>query len=112
LVPTDSFLWDYLRRSPVLRERFLWHAPAGVRPFHALELPDSYDKYLDRFGKKKRYNLKRQVRLLREHGGGLTLERVEAPEQTADFADAVTDLALRSWQPDAAALVADGPRSG
>jgi CelD/BcsL family acetyltransferase involved in cellulose biosynthesis len=105
-VPTDGYLWEYLHRSPAVRRQFLVHLPSEVRPFHALELPERYEDYLARFGKKKRYNLKRQVRLLHEHAG-LALERVEAPDQVADFAAAVIDVAHKSWQPDATDLVAD-----
>jgi CelD/BcsL family acetyltransferase involved in cellulose biosynthesis len=107
-VPTDSFLWSYLQRSPSVRQQFLFHLPAGVRPFHAIALPGSYGDYLAQFGKKKRYNLKRQVRLLREHGAGqLDLERIATPGQVSAFTGAVEELAQKSWQPDARDLVED-----
>ncbi|MEZ5446097.1 MAG: GNAT family N-acetyltransferase [Gammaproteobacteria bacterium] len=50
--------------------------------FHSLELPEKFDEYLGQFGKKKRYNLKRQVRLMEEaYGGDMRLDCVTGEHQ-------------------------------
>ena len=54
---------------------------------------------LSRFSHKKRYNLNRQVRLLREHcSGNMKLLRVESPQQVDDFVRAARAVSGRSWQ--------------
>jgi CelD/BcsL family acetyltransferase involved in cellulose biosynthesis len=112
-VPTDSFLWGHLQHSVGLREHYFCYLPGGVRPFHALELPGTYEAYLEKFPSKKRYNLKRQERLLRQHGGGrLDLQRVACVEQVPAFVAAVAQVARNSGRADALALVEDEARFG
>jgi CelD/BcsL family acetyltransferase involved in cellulose biosynthesis len=111
-VPVGSFCWRYVQTSRSLRNEFRVYVPE-VRPFHTLELPATFDAYLAKFKHKKRYNLARQERLLREHGGGhLELRRVETRDQLAGFHDAVTAVSQDSWQgraaiPEAYAVVKD-----
>lgn len=89
-VPADSFLWRYVRASPRLQARFLRHEEYGVRGCPTIPLPATVDEYLRRFGAKKRYNLKRQVRVLRDRcGGRLELRRIEFPHQVADLVSAL-----------------------
>jgi CelD/BcsL family acetyltransferase involved in cellulose biosynthesis len=111
-VPVGSFCWRYVQTSRSLRNRFNVYVPE-VRPFHTLELPPTFDAYLSKFKHKKRYNLARQERQLREHGGGhLELRRVERSDQLDGFHDAVTAVVQDSWQgraaiPEAYAVVKD-----
>jgi hypothetical protein len=98
-VPVDSFCWSHVARSTSIRSRFLVYIPGGTRPFHSIELPATFQQYLSKFKSKKRYNLGRQVRLLREHAvGELRLERIESPEQVPAFMVAATAVVQRSWQ--------------
>jgi len=69
-VPTESFLWHYFHRSQSLESRFLVYAIDGVRGCHTIPLPPTVEEYRASLGAKKRYNLNRQVRLLRDRGGG------------------------------------------
>lgn len=98
-VPTSSFLWRYLEESPWIRERFRMYLPDGVRMLHLVRLPATFEAYLAKFKHKKRYNLARQERLLREHiGGRLELRRIERVDQVASFRDAVATVIRDSWQ--------------
>jgi hypothetical protein len=99
MVPTDSFLWRYLNGSSYVKERFAPYVPDGRNTNHFIALPDSFDAYLNKFGPKKRYNLKRQVRLLRDHAAGqLTFRRIERGEDVPFFLNAADGVARRSWQ--------------
>ena len=99
MVPTDGFCWRYLQGSPLIKERFLLYTPEGAGDTRLARLPDSFEAYLAKFKSKNRFNLKKKVRLLREHGGGaLRLDRYESPEEVEAFLEAGSAVALRSWQ--------------
>jgi len=92
-LPTSSFCWSYLQSSAWIRDHFLVHVAAGPRPLHLLQVPCSFDDFVYGFPRKKRYNLARQVRLLRDHvGGDLRLQRVDTPEQVPMFAEATRSM--------------------
>jgi Acetyltransferase (GNAT) domain len=98
-VPTSSFLWRYLQESPWIREHFQVYLPDGVRMLHVVRLPDTFEAYLAKFKHKKRYNLVRQERLLRDHvDGRLELRRIERVDQVASFRDAVASVIRDAWQ--------------
>ena len=67
---------------------------------HSVDLPEKFETYLfDQFNKKRRFNLKRQVRLLREHGKGrLELHRVESKAEAGAFLQAASVVAREAWQ--------------
>jgi CelD/BcsL family acetyltransferase involved in cellulose biosynthesis len=68
----------------------------GWRETHAIPLPADFQQYLQQFSAKKRFNLNRQIRQLRDHGNGqLQLNRIELPEQVAGFIAARNMLADR-----------------
>lgn len=72
----------------------LLHVLDGWREAHVIPLPGSFDEYLGRYSAKKRFNLKRQVRLLREHSQDtLQLHRITTPDQVALYSDAWKHLA-------------------
>ncbi len=92
-VTSGGFLWHYLRRSSALRGMYLSHLAAGVRTYYSMSLPSRYSDYLAGMRGKKRYNLGRQARLLREYGRGtLELERVDSEAEVPGFQSAVADL--------------------
>jgi hypothetical protein len=62
----SSFTWRYLQGSDILRRLFLPYIIDGTRDYHLLALPSTFKRYLAEFNRKKRYNLKRQLRILRE----------------------------------------------
>jgi hypothetical protein len=100
-VPLDSPLWRHLATSTRLAERFHVYVPGGERIFHLLAPPPTFDAYLRKFTAKKRYNLRRQARLLAEHGGGpLHLRRFERPEEVGAFITAARELVRHSRRED------------
>jgi len=90
---TSSFCWSYVNESSWVREHFLPHVAGGPRPLHLMQVPRSFEDFVARFRPKKRYNLARQVRVLRDHvGGDLRLQRVDAAAQVSGFATAVASV--------------------
>lgn len=88
-VEADSFLWRYLHSSETLNREFLVFIPEGPRPYHLLDLPATFDDYLALFNAKKRYNLNRQLKILRQQGEGrLELHCIDSPAGAGRFLDA------------------------
>jgi hypothetical protein len=87
-VPTEGFLWRYLHSSHLIRGACYVHLPNRVRQCHVISMPPRFDQYLAQFRSKQRYNLKRQVRLLRrQYGGRLDLRRIESLDEARALAD-------------------------
>ncbi len=79
-LPLESAYWNSLQE--MAGQRQLTTALMGDwRDCHTMPLPASFDKYLEKFSSKKRYNLNRQIRMLGEQAGELVLTRVERAEQ-------------------------------
>ena len=73
---------------------YLLHVLNGWRNSHLIPLPQSFDAYLSRYSAKKRFNLKRQVRLLREHSDNtLQLHRICTPDQVELYVNTWNQLA-------------------
>jgi hypothetical protein len=99
-ISTEGPLWRYLQHSRSLRDMFDVHVPDGIQLCHTIPLPPSFQGYLGRFKAKKRYNLLRQVRRLREHGGGaLELRRIESRHHIPDFVRDMKALDESAWPP-------------
>lgn len=62
------------------------------RACHIMPLPRTVDAYMQQFSAKKRYNLRRQLRLLAGHYGELAVLRVEHPGQVGALFDAISSL--------------------
>src|SRR5258708_33310604 len=75
-VPSASYLWRWIENSTVIRKLFYVHLLHGFSQCHITPLASSIDEYYRKLTKKKKYNLTRQERLLRLHGGG-KLELIE-----------------------------------
>ena len=98
-LPTDSFLWNYLKKVGTERKSYVIYIPDGVRPYHSLLLPAAFDEYLSNFKRKKRYNLERQVKMLRDHGDGvLDMMRVDSESQIQGFLEGAVSISQNSWQ--------------
>ena len=88
-VEVGSFLWRYLHSSKALCKRYFVHVVEGIRPYYVLPLPKTFEEYLAHYNAKKRYNLKRQIKILRELGGGrLELRRIDSPDDAQRLLDA------------------------
>lgn len=98
-VPTDSFLWQYLERTRGNRDLGMLYVPDGIRPYHSILLPPTFEEYLLKFHRKKRHTLKSKVKMLRELGGGkLTMLRVDSEDQIQTFLKGAVSVARHSWQ--------------
>lgn len=75
-----------------------FYAPDRPMPRRSIDLPQSLDGYLARFGSRKRGKLRRRIRTLRKQLGELRLQRIERPEQVDAFLDTLTELITRSWK--------------
>jgi len=79
-LPTASALWHFLRKPSAVSRHFFVYVPNGPRRCHWTDVPATFDLYLARFKRKKRYNLKRQLARLEQHAAGkLSLHRIERP---------------------------------
>jgi Acetyltransferase (GNAT) domain len=101
-VPTDSFLWNYVRESKFLKAKFMSYVTHGVRLCHVIPLPSTVGAYFANFSAKRRYNLKRQTRILRDHfSGRFELQRFDSPHQVGHLFNLVTPTGgfagLRWW---------------
>jgi hypothetical protein len=91
-VPLGGDLWRYLSASATIRERYHLHVMDGFRECHSVPLPASLDEYYSRLHKKKRYNLARQERLLRNLLGPLDLVSVDEPATLPELFQAIDVL--------------------
>lgn len=61
----------------------------GWRDCHTIPLPLTFDEYEQQFGSKKRYNIKRQIRLLDEHCHGTKLQRINNIDDVENLTSAL-----------------------
>jgi hypothetical protein len=95
---TSSFLWTYLLQSDILRRNYLPYFIHGVQDIHTIPLPASFDQYLARFGRKKRYNLRRQLRILEAQcQSKLQLQRIDCREGIPSLLKACNQLVRQRW---------------
>ena len=95
-IPAAGQCWKDLRRGC---SQAIVYAERGIRDLYTLTLPPTFEEYLAKFRQKKRYNLRRQVKLLRDAGGGaLELSRVESVADISRFLRNAQCAAQHSWQ--------------
>jgi hypothetical protein len=93
-LPRESEFHRHIKQSPALRTKLISYVRDGWRESHAIPLPESFDHYLRQFSSKKRFNLKRQIRLLKEHvDGDLYLRKITSPEEVPGFFGALKTIA-------------------
>lgn len=98
-VPNDSLLWRYLDEAGWKLPGWLVHRDGRDRLFHSIRCPPTFEEYLEKFTAKKRYNFKRQIRLMREHGkDDFAVCRIAAEEQVDDFVQSTLLISGRSWK--------------
>jgi Acetyltransferase (GNAT) domain len=92
-VPSTSYLWHHLQTSPAIRKGYDALVLGGFRERHSVPLPKSLDEYHRKLSRKKRYNLARQERLLRDHcGNDLELITIEKEEDLPTLFAAIGKL--------------------
>jgi CelD/BcsL family acetyltransferase involved in cellulose biosynthesis len=93
-VREEGNLWQYLNGSGPVRQIVLPYRNRSVRFIHTLPLPGSFGEYLGKYSAKKRYNLKREGRRLREFGNGnLVFLRIDRGDQAHQYAAEAAALA-------------------
>jgi hypothetical protein len=95
-----GFLGKYLETSALLKDQFLPYPAGEPRHFSVLPLSGTYDGFMARFNKKKRYNLRRQERVLREQfPDGLSLQQVRSAQDVPPFVRSLRALSVANGQP-------------
>ncbi len=97
-VRVGSFAWQHAQSSEFVGRNFILHLPRGTTPFHSLNVPETFEQYLQQFRAKKRYNLSRQVRLLRDQTGELSCERIDTSSRVPELLEAASTVLPRAWQ--------------
>ncbi len=94
-----SFASQFVSRSTALRRLATPYVRQGMTPHYVIEIPATFELYLQKFKSKVRYNLRRQVRRLQEQGAGrLDLIRVETPADVDGFLAEAAMVEAQSWQ--------------
>ena len=92
-VRVDSFFWEYLFSSKLIRDTYFAHILHGVQECHFIHLPSSIEEYRRRLGRKQAHNLERQQRVLERHlGAPLTITPVGSKDQIPMVIDAMRTL--------------------
>ncbi|WP_295748990.1 GNAT family N-acetyltransferase [Undibacterium sp.] len=96
----DSVWHTYIQHSPVLENAYCHYVIDEWRECHLIPLAKNFEAYLQRFSSKKRFNLKRQVRLLREFGEvDMQLDRIEQGDQIPALIAARKSMVPTEWLP-------------
>jgi CelD/BcsL family acetyltransferase involved in cellulose biosynthesis len=96
-VTSGGNCWKMTLKSRELRRDVLVYAPKKLQTCHYIDLPDSYDQYMAKFSAKRRSELRRQNRRLREHGGGrLECVRIENESDVPYLLVAGSKIAVQS----------------
>jgi CelD/BcsL family acetyltransferase involved in cellulose biosynthesis len=94
----ESVWHSYIQRSPLIDSEYYNYVIDEWRECHLIPLAMSFEEYLQRFSAKKRFNLKRQVRLLREFSGTeLQLKRIEHVDQIPALIAARKSMVPAEW---------------
>jgi CelD/BcsL family acetyltransferase involved in cellulose biosynthesis len=98
-VPNDSYLWRYLDKAGWKLPGWLVHCDGRDRLFHSIRCPATFEEYLQKFTAKKRYNFKRQIRLMCEFGkGDFAVRRIADGEQVNEFVQSALRISEHSWK--------------
>ena len=96
-VKTDSFFWDYLQNSTLIRRSFQFYNRNGSLPHQLIRLNGTFESYMKKFSAKTRKNRFREIRLLRERGN-VQLMRVTKASEIDAFLEAACEISKRTWQ--------------
>lgn len=96
-IKADSFFWQYLHRSALIRRHFLFYSERGLRPHPYIRIEGSFEDYIQKFSSKTRNNFSRQVRKLRETGD-VELVRITEERQVDSFTGAAAEISRKTYQ--------------
>lgn len=99
-VPIGSDCWNVLHESIELRSFAKIYIPdRDLAKHYCVKLGPTFDAYLNKFNKKSRYNLRREINKLKDYScGQLDIVRIERAEDVRYFLDAAAEVSLKSWQ--------------
>jgi Acetyltransferase (GNAT) domain/PilZ domain len=94
---TESFAWNYLRYSPLIRKLFWYQIPRQPSPHLLIRLDGTFDSYMNRLSAKTRKNRLREIGELRQHGD-LQLIRFTKSSEIDAFLEPAYAISRRTWQ--------------
>lgn len=95
----DSFLCRYLSTNSGIRKEFVAYRPSIPSEHYVINLPASFEEYLQKFSAKTRSNLRRCVRKLeKDSGAKVGLTRITSPEQVDFFVDVAVQISKKTYQ--------------
>jgi len=99
-VPIGSECWYALLQSGDLQKIAKTYVPEKDYANHySIKLDQSFETYLNKFSKKAKYNLKRELKLLKYHANEqLSLVRIEQASDVKMFLDGAVLVSSQSWQ--------------
>lgn len=98
-IPVDSFFWNYLKTSKLIRDSFLPYQPnaPSLRPI--LRIKGTFEEYMGKFSSKHRNTLLRRVKKLREGAlGEMRLARYESPDEVEAFLGEAVEISRKTYQ--------------
>jgi hypothetical protein len=98
-LPLNSFLWNYLEKSPAISQRFIRYLPEKPDRRIMIDLPKSHEEYMQKLTPKNRNTLKRRVaRLEKESDGQLQLVCATSSDQVDGFLEEAVRVSQKSYQ--------------
>jgi hypothetical protein len=94
-VKTESILWSYLHRSPLIRKSFRYYSRRGTSAHLLIHLAGSFDDYMKKFSAKTRKNRYREIKILRERGD-MKLVRVSEASQIDAFLESAYAISRKT----------------
>ena len=95
----DSFFCNYLNTNSGIRKEFLVYRPGNASGHYVINLPASFEEYMQQFSPKTRSNLRRSVRKLqKDTGAEVRLSRITSPEQVDFFVDLAFEISKKTYQ--------------
>jgi hypothetical protein len=96
-VKADTFFWQYLHQSPLIKKHFVLYSDHGVRPHPYIRVTGTFEEYMRKFPSKIRNNFSRRIRQLRSQGE-VELVRVTEESEIDTFVDAVAEVSKKTYQ--------------
>jgi GNAT acetyltransferase-like protein len=96
-VKADSFLWNYLHNSPLIRKSFRFYSKRGLEPHLLIHLNGTFESYMQRFSAKTRNTFIRKIKRLRNRGDTQII-RVTEESQVDSYLAAASEISRKTWQ--------------
>jgi len=96
-VRTESFFWNYLHNSTLIRKGFQFYSRNVPLRHMLIRLEGTFESYMRKFSAKTRKNRYRELRLLRERGD-VQLMRVTNASEIDALVESAYEVSKRTWQ--------------